>query len=306
MAQRIGQKLKLSSIDELLGVPSTEGTVDLDVLTIYPFENHPFKVIDDEKMEELVESIKESGVLTPVLVRPDDEGTYEMISGHRRLHAAKRAGLRKIPAIIKEMTNDDATIAMVNANMQREEILPSEKAFAYKMKLDAIRSQGKRRDLTSDQVEQKLDGKTSREIIAEEMGCSGAQVARFIRLTELIPKLLDMVDEKRLALSVAVELSYFNNNYQQWLYEYIHENGMLKQEQLIDLRQYRDDDSLTQEQMIEILIQKKATPQPRKKITITERRLNKYFPAYYSQIEIERVIVGLLEQWKASQESEEK
>ena len=306
MAQRIGQKLKLSSIDELLGVPSTEGTVDLDVLTIYPFENHPFKVIDDEKMEELVESIKESGVLTPVLVRPDDEGTYEMISGHRRLHAAKRAGLRKIPAIIKEMTNDDATIAMVNANMQREEILPSEKAFAYKMKLDAIRSQGKRRDLTSDQVEQKLDGKTSREIIAEEMGCSGAQVARFIRLTELIPKLLDMVDEKRLALSVAVELSYFNDNYQQWLYEYIHENGMIKQEQLIDLRQYRDDDSLTQEQMIEILIQKKATPQPRKKITITERRLNKYFPAYYSQIEIERVIVGLLEQWKASQESEEK
>ena len=305
MAQRIGQKLKLSSIDELLGVPSTEGTVDLDVLTIYPFENHPFKVIDDEKMEELVESIKESGVLTPVLVRPDDEGTYEMISGHRRLHAAKRAGLRKIPAIIKEMTNDDATIAMVNANMQREEILPSEKAFAYKMKLDAIRSQGKRRDLTSDQVEQKLDGKTSREIIAEEMGCSGAQVARFIRLTELIPKLLDMVDEKRLALSVAVELSYFNNNYQQWLYEYIHENGMIKQEQLIDLRQYRDDDSLTQEQMIEILIQKKATPQPRKKITITERRLNKYFPAYYSQIEIERVIVGLLEQWKASQESED-
>ena len=306
MAQRIGQKLKLSSIDELLGVPSTEGTVDLDVLTIYPFENHPFKVIDDEKMEELVESIKESGVLTPVLVRPDDEGTYEMISGHRRLHAAKRAGLRKIPAIIKEMTNDDATIAMVNANMQREEILPSEKAFAYKMKLDAIRSQGKRRDLTSDQVEQKLDGKTSREIIAEEMGCSGAQVARFIRLTELIPKLLDMVDEKRLALSVAVELSYFNNNYQQWLYEYIHENGMIKQEQLIDLRQYRDDNSLTQEQMIEILIQKKATPQPRKKITITERRLNKYFPAYYSQIEIERVIVGLLEQWKASQEGEEK
>lgn len=305
MAQRIGQKLKLSSIDELLGVPSTEGTVDLDVLTIYPFENHPFKVIDDEKMEELVESIKESGVLTPVLVRPDDEGTYEMISGHRRLHAAKRAGLRKIPAIIKEMTNDDATIAMVNANMQREEILPSEKAFAYKMKLDAIRSQGKRRDLTSDQVEQKLDGKTSREIIAEEMGCSGAQVARFIRLTELIPKLLDMVDEKRLALSVAVELSYFNNNYQQWLYEYIHENGMIKQEQLIDLRQYRDDDSLTQEQMIEILIQKKATPQPRKKITITERKLNKYFPAYYSQIEIERVIVGLLEQWKASQESED-
>ena len=157
MAQRVGQKVKLSSIDELLGVPSTEGTVDLDVMTIYPFENHPFRVVDDEKMDELVESIKESGVLTPVLVRPDDEGTYEMISGHRRLHAAKRAGLRKIPAIIKEMTNDDATIAMVNANMQREEILPSEKAFAYKMRLEAMKRQGQRTDLTSATVLQRLN-----------------------------------------------------------------------------------------------------------------------------------------------------
>lgn len=305
MAKRVGQTVKLSSIDELLGVPSTEGTVDLDVLTIYPFENHPFKVVDDEKMDELVESIKESGVLTPVLVRPDDEGTYEMISGHRRLHAAKRAGLRKIPAIIKEMTQDDATIAMVNANMQREEILPSERAFAYKMKLNAIRSQGKRRDLTSVQVEQKLNGKTSREQIAEDMGTSAVQVSRFIRLTELIPKLLDMVDSKRLALSVAVEISYLNKKYQQWIYEYIHENGMIKQEQLMDLRKYRDDDSLTQEQMIDILIQGRATPQTRKKITITERKLNKFFPAYYTQPEIERIIVGLLEQWKQEHESEE-
>ncbi|SFU87749.1 ParB/RepB/Spo0J family partition protein [Butyrivibrio sp. M55] len=303
MAQRIGQKLKLSSIDELLGVPSTEGTVDLDVLTIYPFENHPFKVIDDEKMEELVESIKESGVLTPVLVRPDDEGTYEMISGHRRLHAAKRAGLRKIPAIIKEMTNDDATVAMVDSNMQREEILPSERAFSLKMKMDALNHQGKRTDLTLSTEETKLHSATE---VGESVGLKRAQVHRYIRLTYLIPKLLDMVDTGRLALSVAVELSYFNHTYQQWLYEYIHENGMLKQEQLLDLRQYRDDDSLTQEQMIEFLIQKKATPQTRKKITITERKLNKYFPAYYSQTEIERVIVGLLEQWKASQESEEK
>ena len=216
MAQRVGQKVKLSSIDELLGVPSTEGTVDLDVMTIYPFENHPFRVVDDEKMEELVESIK-------------------------------------------EMTNDDATIAMVNANMQREEILPSEKAFAYKMKLDAIRSQGKRRDLTSVQVEQKLNGKTLREQIAEDMGTRAVQVSRFIRLTELIPKLLDMVDEKRLALSVAVEIYYFTKTYQQWIWEYIHENGMIKQEQLMVLRQYRDDDSLTQEQMLEERFGKRTT-----------------------------------------------
>ena len=303
MAQRIGQKLKLSSIDELLGVPSTEGAVDLDVLTIYPFENHPFKVVDDEKMEELVESIKESGVLTPVLVRPDDEGTYEMISGHRRLHAAKIAGLRKIPAVIKEMTNDDATIAMVNANMQREEILPSEKAFAFKMKMDAIKHQGK--ELTGTLFLEATKS-NSGDIVGKDSGLNRTQVFRYIRLTELIPKLLDMVDAGKLAVFAGVEISYLNHNYQQWLYEYIHENGMLKQEQLMDLRQYREDDSLTQEQMIDILIKSKATPQKRKKITFTERKLNKYFPAYYSQTEIGSVIVGLLEQWKASQEGEEK
>ncbi|WP_026491488.1 ParB/RepB/Spo0J family partition protein [Butyrivibrio sp. XPD2002] len=301
MAQRVGQKVKLSSIDELLGVPSMEGTVDLDVMTIYPFENHPFRVVDDEKMDELVESIKESGVLTPVLVRPDDEGNYEMISGHRRLHAAKRAGLRKIPAIIKEMTNDDATIAMVNANMQREEILPSEKAFAYKMKLDAIKHQGSRRT-TSPQVGGKLE---AADIVGEAAGVSGTQVQRYVRLTYLIPKLLDMVDEGRLAVSVAVEISYFNHTYQQWLWEYIHENGMIKQEQLMDLRQYRDDDSLTQEQMIDILIQKRATPQIKKKVTFNERKLNKYFPAYYSQSEIERIMISLLEEWKRTHESED-
>ena len=134
---RAGQKIKLTSIDELLCVPETEGTVDIDVRAIYPFENHPFKVVDDEKMDDLVESIKANGILTPVLVRPDDEGTYEMISGHRRLHAAKRAGLSRIPAIVKEMTTDDATIAMVDANVQREEILPSERAFSLKMKITA-------------------------------------------------------------------------------------------------------------------------------------------------------------------------
>lgn len=302
MAKRVGQTVKLSSIDELLGVPSTEGTVDLDVMTIYPFENHPFKVVDDEKMDELVESIKESGVLTPVLVRPDDEGTYEMISGHRRLHAAKRAGLRKIPAIIKEMTQDDATIAMVNANMQREAILPSEKAFAFKMKMNAIKHQGK--ELTGTLFHDATKS-NSGDIVGQASGITRTQVFRYIRLTELIPKLLDMVDAGRLAFLVAVEISYLNKKYQQWIYEYIHENGMIKQEQLMDLRQYRGDDSLTQEQMIDILIQGRATPQTRKKITITERKLNKFFPAYYTQPEIERIIVGLLEQWKQEHESEE-
>ena len=301
MAKRPGQKITMTSIDELLCVPETEGTIDIEVDAIYPFENHPFKVVDDEKMEELAESIKLNGVLTPVLLRPDDEGTYEMISGHRRLRAAKKAGLRKIPAIIKEMTDDEATIAMVDANVQREEILPSEKAFAFRMKLDAIKRQGSRSDLTSAHNERKLE---AADIVGEESGCSHAQVRRYVRLTELMPKLLDMVDEKRLALAMGVELSYFNKNVQQWLYEYIKENGMIKQEQIMNLRQYREDDQMTQEQLINLLVKTKSTTSKRKKITITERKLNKYFPAYYSQTEIESVIVNLLEQWKTGQEGE--
>lgn len=303
MAGRAGQKIKLTSIDELLCVPETEGTVDIDVRAIYPFENHPFKVLDDEKMDELVESIKTNGVLTPVLVRPDDEGTYEMISGHRRLHAAKRAGLFRIPAIVKEMTNDDAVIAMVDANVQREEILPSERAFSLKMKMDAMNHRGKRTDLTLSHEETKFH---TAEKIGEAEGLGRAQVHRYIRLTELIPKLLDMVDEKRLALSVAVELSYMNKNIQQWIYEFIRENGMIKQEQLMELRKYRDDRNMTQEQLINILIGSVSTVPVSKKITLNERKLHKFFPAYYSKAEMERVIFGLLEQWKQAQDSEEK
>ena len=303
MAGRAGQKIKLTSIDELLCVPETEGTIDLDVRAIYPFENHPFKVIDDEKMDELVESIKTNGVLTPVLVRPDDEGTYEMISGHRRLHAAKRAGLFRIPAIVKEMTNDDAVIAMVDANVQREEVLPSEKAFAFRMKFDAIRHQGKGTDATLFPEGTKSN---SGDIVGQSEGLTRTQVYRYIRLTELIPKLLDMVDEKRLALSVAVELSYMNKNVQQWIYEFIRENGMIKQEQLMEIRKYRDDKNMTQEQLINILIGSVSTVPVSKKITLNERKLHKFFPAYYSKAEMERVIFGLLEQWKQAQDSEEK
>ena len=298
MPCRVGKKIKLTSVDELLGAPSTEGTVDLDVLSIYPFENHPFKVVDDESMEELVESIQENGILTPVLVRPDDQGTYEMISGHRRLHAAKRVGLRKIPAIIKEMTNDDATIAMVDSNMQREEILPSERAFSLKMKMDAMNHRGSRSDLTLSTEWTKL---TSAEVVGETMGIKKSQVHRYIRLTFLIPQLLELVDAGRLALNVGQEISYLNNNYQKWILEYICENGMIKQEQLMDLRAYRDDDSLTQDKLIDILIKGRAIPQVRKKITFSERKLNKYFPTFYSSAEIERVIIGLLEQWKKNQ-----
>lgn len=301
MAKRSGQKITLTSIDELLCVPDAEGTIDIEVDAIYPFENHPFKVVDDEKMEELVESIKLNGVLTPVLVRPDDEGTYEMVSGHRRLRAAKKAGIRKIPAIIKEMTDDEATIAMVDANVQREEILPSEKAFALKMKMDAMNHRGMRSDLTLSLEETKLH---SAEEIGKAEGLGRAQVHRYIRLTYLNNRLLDMVDEKRLALSVAVELSYLNKNIQSWIYDYIKTQGMIRQEQLMILRDYRGDNQMTQDQLYKLLGDSVSITTTSKKITINDRKLKKYFPAYYSKAEMERVVYGLLEQWKQAQEQE--
>ena len=293
MGNRPGQKIKLTSIDELLCVPQTAGTTDVDVNAIYPFENHPFKVLDDEKMEELVDSIKLNGILTPVIVRPDDEGTYEMISGHRRLHAAKRAGLQKIPAIVKEMTNDDAILAMVDSNLQREEILPSEKAFAYKMKYEAMRRQGARKDLTSSQVGTKLRADNE---LARQVGESRNQVQRYIRLTELI-----LVDEKRLPFVTGYEMTFFTREIQKWLYEYCRENGIPKWDQVNGLRGV-DMAKLTQEEMIQMLNGIRPAQTLPSKITFTERKLNQYLPKYMSMPEKERLIITLLEKWKEEHE----
>ena len=188
---RPGQKIKLTSVEELLGVSNEESAMDIEVVKIQPFRNHPFKVIDDEKMEDLVESIRVNGILSPVLIRPIGNDVYEMVSGHRRMHAAILLGMDRIPAIIREMTDDEAIVKMVDAYIQREELLPSEKAFAYKMKMDAMKRQGSRSDLTSGQNDQKLIGKVSRDILAEEMGESSKQIQRYVRLTELIPELLE-------------------------------------------------------------------------------------------------------------------
>lgn len=181
---RSGEKIKMLSYDELLGGANlTEGRTELEISKIYAFENHPFRVVDDEKMTELVESIKKNGIVSPVLVRPDDEGTYEMISGHRRMHAAQLIGLKTIPAIVREMTNDEAVIFMVDANIQREEILPSEKAFAYKMRMEAMNRQGERVDLTCGQDDHKSEpNKKSRDLIAEQVSDSGRTISRYIRL----------------------------------------------------------------------------------------------------------------------------
>lgn len=303
MASRPGQKIKLTSLDELLCVPETEGTIDIDIRAISPFENHPFKVVDDEKMDELVDSIKSNGILTPVIVRPDDEGTYEMISGHRRLHAAERAGLTKIPAIVKEMTNDDAIIMMVDANIQREEILPSEKAFAYKMKLDAVKRQAGRptKNVTASQNNSAQVGRNleSAELVAQQLGESRMQLRRYIRLTELIPELLEMVDNKRIPLVTGVEMSYFSKEIQKWIYEYCRENGIPKWNEVADLRSGINQTELTQMQLIQYLNGVQPVPPDPKKITFTTRKLNQYFPKYMSIREREDIIIELLEKWKS-------
>lgn len=291
---RTGQKLKLTSVEELLGVPATESSTEIDIHMIHDFKDHPFKVLDDDKMDDLVESIRVNGVLSPVLVRPDGEDSYEMISGHRRMHAAKIVGLTMIPAIVRDLTDDEAIVYMVDSNIQREELLPSEKAFAFKMKMDAMNRQGERGDLTFGHHVQKW----SHEAIGADSGFSGRQVQRYIRLTELIPELLDMVDSKRLQFTAGVEISYINKEVQQWICEYIHENGNVNQKQIALLRQELSNGAITQSQLIDILNESATGRIPKKKVTLSEKKLNKYFPPHYSSADMEKVIENLLIQWK--------
>ena len=299
MKNRSGEKIKLTSIDELLGVVNEESAMEIEIDKIKSFAGHPFKVIDDEKMQDLIESISESGVLIPVLIRPDQNDGYEMISGHRRMHAAQKAGLITIPAIVREMTDDEAVIAMVDANIQREELLPSEKAFAYKMKLEAMKRQGSRTDLTLSQNETKL---RSDEILSKQVGESRAQVQRFIRLTELIPDLLELVDKKRLNFTIAVDISYIPQDVQKWIYEYICDNGFIKPNQIAALRNYLGQGPVTQSLMISILNSHIPVKAPARKVTLNEKKLTKYFPKNYTSEDMEKVIESLLEKWKQEQE----
>ena len=301
MKNRSGEKIKLTSIDELLGVVNEESAMEIEIDKIKSFAGHPFKVIDDEKMQNLIESISESGVLTPVLIRPDQNDGYEMISGHRRMHAAQKAGLITIPAIVREMTDDEAVIAMVDANIQREELLPSEKAFAYKIKMEAMKRQGARIDLTCAQNDHKL-GKKSREILGEQIGISSAQIQRYIRLTELIPDLLELVDKKRLNFTIAVDISYIPQDVQKWIYEYICDNGFIKPNQIAALKNYLGQGPVTQSLMISILNSHIQVKAPARKVTLNEKKLTKYFPKNYTSEDMEKVIESLLEKWKQEQE----
>ena len=296
MKTRTGQKLKLTTVEELLGVPATESSTEIDVDMIHMFKNHPFKVLDDEKMSDLVESIRVNGILSPVLVRPDGEDSYEMISGHRRMHAAKIVGLTMIPAIVREMSDDEAIVYMVDSNIQREELLPSEKAFAYKMKMDAVK-RGAGRPSKENSCQNGTNYRADYEL-SNQVGESARTIQRFIRLTELIPELLDMVDSKRLQFTAGVEISYIDKEIQQWICEYIHENGNVKQNQIVILSQELLNGAITQSQLIDILNENAIGRIPKKKVTLSEKKLSQYFPPHYTSAEMEKVIVELLSNWK--------
>ena len=291
MKRRPGQKIKLTSVEELLGVNNEESAIDIEIVKIRSFRNHPFKVIDDDKMQDLVESIRTNGILSPVLVRPIGNDIYEMVSGHRRMHAATLLGMECIPAIIREMTDDEAIVKMVDANIQREELLPSEKAFAYKMKMDALRRQGSREDLkgntTSAQFGRKLE---TADIVGEQVGESRMQVRRFIRLTELIPELLEYVDQKRLQFKI-----------QKWLFEYIRDNGTVKLNQITLLRTRLQNGAITQGAMISLLNDSQPGKAPSAKLTFSEKKLREYFPSHYTTTQMRGVIEDLLTDWKRNQ-----
>lgn len=304
MASKMSERLNFKSVEELLGVVNEEAGMDIEIYKISGFKGHPFKVVDDEKMQELVESIKINGVLSPVLIRPTGMDTYEMISGHRRLYAAQLAGLTAIPSIIREMTDDEAVIAMVDANIQREELLPSEKAFAYKMKMDAMNHQGERQDLTCGQNDHKLSGVKSRDVIAQQVGESARNIQRYIHLTELIPELLEYLDLKRIPFTSAVEISYLDKEIQKWLFEYIRDNGLVKPKQIALLRKTCETGIMTEGKLIAILNDSQPGRTPSTKNLISEKKLRKYFPADYTEEDMRSVIVELLEQWSQGKESE--
>ena len=273
MKNRSGEKIKLASIDELLGVVNEESAMEIEISKIHPFKNHPFKVPDDEKMQDLVESVKINGVLTPVLLRMDENEEYEMVSGHRRMHAAQLAGLTTIPAIVRELSDDDAIVAMVDANIQREELLPSEKAFAYKMKLAAMKRQAG----------------------------SYKQIQRYIRLTELLPELLDLLDNKKLQFTVAVNISYIDKEIQGWIYEYISDTGFIKPKQIAALRNQLNNGPINQIQMLSIFNNCVMAKKVSRSLTFSEKKLTKYFPDDYTAKDMEQVIESLLEKWMQEQ-----
>lgn len=299
------KNIQLASYDDLFKTDeerqadAQERVQSLPLDKMEPFPNHPFKVIDDDKMLETVESIKERGVLVPILVRPKNDGNFEIVSGHRRHHASQLAGLTEIPAIVREMDDDTAILLMVDSNLQREELLPTEKAFAYKMKLDAMKRQGQRTDLTSAQIGRKFDGKESRELLAEQVGESRNQISRFIRLTNLVPDLLDRVDNKTMAFNAAVEVSYLTEPEQLMLCDAIErEECTPNLSQAKRLKQYSQDGKLDENVIDAIMTEEKPIED---KLVLKGDVLAKYFPRTYTPSQKQKIIVKLLEDWHKRQ-----
>lgn len=273
---------------------------EIPLAELHPFKNHPFKVLDDESMQRTVESIARFGVLSPAIARPSPDGGYELVAGHRRHHACELVGMETMPVIVRELDDDAATILMVDSNLQRETLLPSERAFAYKMKLEAIKHQGMRSDLTSTQVAQKL----SVQQVGDEAGVSKDTVRRFIRLTELIPELLDMVDQKQIALNPAVELSFLKPEEQKQLLEamdYAQATPSLSQAQR--LKKYSQEGKCTLEVMCTVMDEEKKTDLDR--VIIKQDVLRKYFPKSYTPKQMEDTIIRLLEQWQRKKQREQ-
>ena len=268
---------------------------------LYPFKNHPFKVLDDESMQRTVESVEQYGVLSPLIARPRPEGGYEIISGHRRQHAAQLAGLETLPVIVRNMDDDAAVLLMVDSNLQRENILPSDRAFAYKMKLEALKNQGARSDLTCVQIGHKLNGAKARDIVADESGDNARNVQRFIRLTSLIPELLDMVDEKKIAFNPAVELSYLDESQQRDFLEAMNDTQnapSLSQAQR--LKKLAQEGHFSYDVAFAVMGEEKKDELD--KVIIKNDTLRKYFPRSYTPKQMEDTIIKLLEQWQRKQQ----
>lgn len=303
-----GRKVELTSLDDLFSTQESrddaqrEKVVEIPLSELYQFANHPFKVLDDEKMQETAESIREHGVLVPAIARPRPDGGYELISGHRRHRACQLAGLETMPVIVRNLDNDQATIIMVDSNLQRETLLPSERAFAYKMKMEAMSHQGVRTEITSRQVVGKLE---TADLVGEAAGESGRQVQRYIRLTELIDELLQMVDNHVIAFNPAVELSYLTKDEQRMLLVAMDsEQATPSLSQAQRLKQLSRDGQLDEDSMLTIMSEEKKVELD--KLTFNHKVLHTYFPKHYTPKQMEDTIIALLEEWRRREQQKAK
>ena len=306
MKTRSGKPVHLIGYEELLSVPTIAGASDIPLEQLHEFKNHPFHVVEDEAMMELVESIKTNGILSPAIARRRPEGGFELISGHRRKHAAKLAGLEKMPVFVKEMTDDEAVIVMVDANIQREEILPSERAFAFKMKMEAMKHQGvtsghnvpkQKKSTSGHYVPKSNDANHTAEMIGSEFGNTGRQVKRYIRLTYLIPELLELLDMKKLTFINAVDISFFPEDAQREIYDYISKKNKLTKDKIGKIKNaFSTNEDVSVDEIRAILYEKSNTIK-QVYFSLTENQIASYFPKEYTMQQMEEVILKLLDEW---------